>query len=422
MDDDDTTPQQARESLTWWQRVLIGGQVLLAAFIAVPAFVVIYTTTTHLVDPWFGKYSWVVPVTIEVVLAYLFLNGLFLATRQKPGGVLRGVSMAVVAALSITVQVYAGRSAVPDLLGHLAVIVGFFVVMLCGKQTIVLWRGDKVRHDRLSFGEIALHPFRSAGLLWWMSSWGEPSKAVALRRHRALLYARTIAKASEDVGRVPVLWKRRLPDTLAEDFRYGLFPDAVQEAIDAGESTWRPLLRKHVQRELALLDPDTVEDTEADAPLTPENILAGIDPEAVRDMFRDILEDTVRSTVRDTVEDSAGDMFRAALEDSDPDALRDMLRDIIGITDDEDDDEDETGKGGGERRSSWPLAKSVDKQVLIRRIVTEINKWHAKGETRNLPALGLDALLEVRMNRTTAKKLIEEAYASRDTREEAAAQ
>ena len=356
---------------------------------------------------------------IEVVLAYLFLNGLFLATRQKPGGVLRGVSMATVAGLSITVQVYAGRSAVADLLGHLAVIVGFFVVMLCGKQTIVLWRGDKVRHDRLAFGEIVLHPFRSAGLLWWMTSWGEPSKAVALRRHRALLYARTIAKASEHVGRVPVLWKHRLPDTLAEDFRYGVFPDAIQEAIDSGESTWRPLVRKHVQRELALLDPDAAEDTEPDVPVAPENILAAIDPAALRDMFRDSLEDTVRSTVQSTVRDSAGDMLRAGLESSDPDALRDMFRDILGITDE---DEDEKDDSDGEDRFRWPLAKSIDRQVLIRRTVTEIDKWHAEGEARNLPALRLADLLEVRMNRTTAKELITEAYAYRDAREEVKAQ
>jgi hypothetical protein len=254
------------------QKLLAAGLLLLGAVIAGPAFIVIFQTVTRLMDPWMGWWSWVVPVSGEIAFTFLFLNGLLLALRRAPSGTVRGLFMFLVLSGSTFLVAWASREAVPDMAGHLAVVDGFYGVLLAGKSTVMLLRGGKVRADRVSGGEWVAHPLRSARLWRWMRTWDEPSRKAAHARYMRLLYAVALAQADERVGRVPVLWRRRLPVTLRYQLSMGLLP----EPVTAGEGDWQEALAEHVEGQLALL-PDLPADAPEETPaLAPQDTPAGL--------------------------------------------------------------------------------------------------------------------------------------------------
>ncbi len=228
-------------------KLLAAALGLLGTGIAVPAFLVIYKTVTHLMRPYMGDWSWVVPVSGEIAFTFLFLNGVLLALRRAPAGGLRAVLMAAILAGSTFLVTWASRGSVPDAVGHIVVVDGFYGVMLAGKSTLMLLSGGKVRADRISGGEWVAHPWRSAALWRWMRSWDEPSRKSAHDRYMRLLYARAITQSDRRVGRVPFVWRWRLPTTLRYELATGLLPET------GGEGDWKAVLRDHVKTELDLL-------------------------------------------------------------------------------------------------------------------------------------------------------------------------
>jgi hypothetical protein len=249
-------PRDGRQPWPKSHRILAGALMLLGAAIAGPAFIVIYQTVTHLMHPYMGAWSWVVPVSGEIAFTFLFLNGLLLALRRAPAGALRGLLMTAILGGSTFLVAWASSKATPDMAGHLVVVDGFYGVLLGGKSTVMLLRGGKVRADRIGGGEWVAHPFRSAALWRWMRTWDEPSRKAAHERYTRLLYAIAIAQADKRVGRAPLVWRRRLPVTLRFQLGTGQFPAGAGDGDD-----WQHCLREHVTDELDLLPEATPEAT-----------------------------------------------------------------------------------------------------------------------------------------------------------------
>lgn len=379
--------------------------VVVGLSIAVPSFIEIYATATKLMRPSMGHYAWVVPVSGEVAFTWLFIAGVLLTMRKAPAGAFRGLCMFLIAAASVTLQVYAGRSSLPDALGHLVVVGAFFIVILNGKGIITLLRGGKVRADRLTGGEWIVHPLRSAALLWWMTAWAETSKERALHRYMALLYARTITKADPRVGRRPFAWRRHLPETLRYQLSTGLFPKALQAAID-GDNGWQEALPVHIGRQLALLGRPVQGNAPAGlAQGTAQGIGQASAPQAIEGSAQGTQADSAQGTALDTAQGTAqgtpGSTPEGTAQGSGPGTAQGTAQ----------------GSAPKKDRSSWPFAKNIARDMLIARIRTEIGNWEndpanadAVLKGKRLPALGLDARLEVRMNRDTARDLLDEAY------------
>jgi hypothetical protein len=245
------SPDHARpakpDGWTGWQRFLAVLLVLLGLGITVPAFVEIYLTITHLVRPAFGAWAWTVPASGEIAFTFLFLNGVLLAMRRAPGGALRAALMAALMAGSVVLNVWAARDNLPSAVGHVLIVAAFFGVLLAGKATVMTLRGGKVRADRITAGEWVAQPLRSLSLWRWMKTWGEPSRDAALERYMRLMFAFTIAKADDRVGRRPFCWRRKLPDILRYQFATGTLPEA------SGES-WMEAIEGHVRGQLSHLD------------------------------------------------------------------------------------------------------------------------------------------------------------------------
>jgi hypothetical protein len=238
------------------------GQWLLAAVLVLAGagitgitFYVMWDTVTGAVRDSMHRQAWTVPVAGEIAFVFFYLAGVLIAWRKAPPVVARGLFMFLIVTGSVQLNIYAARGNLPDLVGHLLVVGAFFGVLVVGKMVITSLKGGKVRYDRISGGEWVTHPARSASLWWWMKAWGETSRDAALVRYRGLLYARAVVQADNRVGRVPVLWKHRLPVTLRYELSLGELP------VSAGENGWKKALREHVTEQLDLLWEDTSQST-----------------------------------------------------------------------------------------------------------------------------------------------------------------
>ena len=235
------------------QRFLAAVLIVLGVGITIPAFTEIYLTVTHLVRPAFGDWAWTVPVAGEIAFTYLFLSGVLLAMKRAPAGVMRSVLMPVIIAGSVVLNIWAYLGSVPAITGHLIVVVAFFGVLLAGKETVMTLLGGEVKADRLRFGEWVAQPLRTLALWRWMKIWGEPSRKEAHDRYLRLLFAITIAKADERVGRCrrwwsAGYWRKHLPDVL----RYQLATGTLPEPPAYGD--WQEALSGHVTSQLKHLD------------------------------------------------------------------------------------------------------------------------------------------------------------------------
>lgn len=286
-------PDTETRPLTWPQRLFCALLGLVSACIIVPAFYEIFETATSLLRPYMHRTDWIVPVSAEVAFMALFGWGILLAWRKVADVPVRVAGMALLITGSVALQAYAGRSAFPDLIGHLVVVGAFFVVSLTVKAVTVRLRGGKTRGDRLGLGEWLASPARAAGLWRWKNAWAESSAAAARQRYLVLLYVIAVAQAAlaqedERAGRPrrsTFRWRRRLPVTLRYELSTGLLP----AAIAAGAEGWQEAAEAHVWRQLSPLasqhaaaEPEPV--LQAPAPAVPEALPRGASeavPEAV---------------------------------------------------------------------------------------------------------------------------------------------
>lgn len=349
-------PREERDSdWNWKQRLFAGWQLILHLGITGITFYVIYKTATALLHPYMHSLDWTPVAAGEIFFIGLYGNGVLLAWKKKAAGWHRGLMMAGIIAGSVVLQSYAAIGAVPDLVAHLMIVGAFFGLMLDGKSVIRRLRGGKERADRIGSGEWLTHPWRSAALAWWMQAWGETSRVTAMKRYRALLYARTIAKADERIGRVPVLWRWHLPETLRYEFSLGEMP------VKADEYGWMETLRAHITEHLTLL---------------PAVQSRGTDESSDGDTS----QSTDGGSERDSGDGSQGDTRRSSAGDTE--------------------------------RDTWPETRDVDPAVLARMVRTAIGRYErANGDGRRVPDAKLEKLIKVKMSRATAKKLLTTAYA-----------
>jgi hypothetical protein len=349
-------PREERDSdWNWKQRVFAGWQLLLYLSITAVTFYVIYKTVTHLLRPYLHSLDWTPVAAGEIFFVGLYGNGVLLAWKNKAGGWHRALMMAGIIAGSVILNIYGALAAVPDLVAHLMIVGAFFGLMLDGKSVIRRLRGGKGRPDRIGGGQWLTHPLRSAALAWWMQAWGETSREAAGKRYRALLYARTIAKADDRIGRVPVLWRWHLPETLRYEFSLGDLP------VKADEYGWKETLRAHITEQLTLLPAVQPRGTD-------ESSDGGTS------------QSTEGGSGRDSDDGSQGDTRR--------------------------------GSSGDTERDTWPETRDVDPAVLARMVRTAIGRYErANGDGRRVPDAKLEKLIKVKMSRATAKKLLTTAYA-----------
>ena len=362
-------PEHARpeqpKSWTVGQGFLAAGLTGLGLAITFPAFAVLFFTVTHLVNPWFHAWSWTVPASGEIAFMFMWGNGVLLAWRGESGGVLRAVLIAVFIGGSLYLQVYAAHGNPADAASHILIVIAFFGCMLVGKQTIMRLRSAKGRPDRLTTAEWILHPYRSAVLRSWMALWGEPSKKKAQARLAPIRYAVALAQADPRVGRVPFLWRRRLPVTLRYQLSAGEFPASVTAAITYG-TAWHEAVATWVDTELRLLDK-----------ASPGGTAQG-SPEGSR-------ESTSEGSSQGTARGNRGRNPGGSRE-STPGGTRE----------------------GTDDRSEWPEARALDRAVLVRRTKAAMKRWEGK-HGKPLPATQLGAQLKIRMSRDTATGLLDEA-------------
>jgi len=344
------------EGWTLGQATLAVGLLALGAAITVPAFVVLYLTVTHLVYPWLGDWSWTVPASGEIAFTGIWLTGVLLAWRGEPGGAIRPVLLALFAAGSLYLNVYAAHGSAPDAVAHILVVAAFFGYLVVGKSAIGKLRAARGRPDRLSAAEWMLHPYRSASLRSRMALWGETSKARAQRRHSVLLYAIALTQADSRIGKFPFAWRRHLPVTLRYQLGAGEFPAPV-EAVLTGRQPWQEAVRTWVNDELAFLDKAPAEGIpEGSGEGTREGI-----PQGTR-------EGSGEGTSQGT-------------------------------------------RQGSPRAAEWPESRTVPRAVLVQRTRAAMRRWEDRHQGKPLPATQLGAQLKLRMSRDTATALLSEARA-----------
>lgn len=242
---------RARRKAADWTRpqvVLANVLAVLTICITIPAFASLYHTTTALLGPTMHDWARIVPVCGEIAFTYLFLNGVLLALRRAPAGVLRSAFMAALMAGAVALQALASRGSVPALIGHEVVVTAFFGVLLSAKATILTLLGGKVKPDRITLAEWAARPVQSARLWRWRATWGQMKVAEARERYMRLLYVTAITQADPRVGSAAG-WEAALPVTL----RYGLSTGQLPAAITAGEGDWQQAAQEHVRSQLSLL-------------------------------------------------------------------------------------------------------------------------------------------------------------------------
>ena len=354
--------RRQRKASDWTrpQRFLAGVLIVLGVGITIPAFTEIYLTVTHLIRPAFGAWSWTVPVSGEIAFTYLFLNGVLLAMRRAPAGALRSMLIAAIIAGSVILNIWAYLGSVPAITGHLIVVAAFFGVLLAGKETVMTLRGGKVRADRITASAWIAHPLHSARLWRWMATWGEPSRAVAHARYMRLLFAITIAQADDRIGSQRRRWRRNLPEILRYQIAMGELPDPPRYG------DWQEALAGHVTAQLERLP---------------------------------------AAQSGDTDERSDGDTDSDSDERRQDDRERDRRRRNDSDT----------------ARDSWPETKDVDPAVLRRMIRTAIGRYEREHDGARVPDAKLEELIQVRMSRVTAKKLLAAAYGAEGARQRAGA-
>ena len=354
--------RRERKATAWTrpQRFLAGVLIVLGVGITIPAFAEIYLTVTHLIRPAFGAWSWTVPVSGEIAFTYLFLNGVLLAMRRAPGGALRSMLIAVIIAGSVILNIWAYLGSVPAVVGHLIIVAAFFGVLLAGKETVMTLRGGKVRADRITASAWIAHPLHSARLWRWMATWSEPSRDVAHARYLRLLFAITIAQADDRIGSQRRRWRRNLPEILRYQIAMGELPDPPRYG------DWQEALAGHVTAQLERLP---------------------------------------AAQSGDTDERSDGDTDSDSDERRQDDRERDRRRRNDSDT----------------ARDSWPETKDVDPAVLRRMIRTAIGRYEREHDGARVPDAKLEELIQVRMSRVTAKKLLAAAYGAEGARQRAGA-
>jgi hypothetical protein len=135
-----TAPKHARKPWTIPQAILAGACTVLGVAIAVFGFTDIYLSVTHLLHNWWGDWSWTVILLGEgaALGAYLasLLADLRLAKVPRALGLVLAGYLALFAAGSLTLMLYAGHASAPDLVSHAIVPVSFFGYLLLAKVLV----------------------------------------------------------------------------------------------------------------------------------------------------------------------------------------------------------------------------------------------------------------------------------------------
>lgn len=129
-----------RKGWTFWQLVLGVACVLIGTGIAAFGFIDLYLTITHLIAPWWGSWSWTVILLGEGAALGAYLASLLAVLRlvavPRALAVFLGGYLALFAAGSLTLMLYAGRASAPDLVSHAIVPVSFFGYLLLAKVLV----------------------------------------------------------------------------------------------------------------------------------------------------------------------------------------------------------------------------------------------------------------------------------------------
>src|SRR5579859_625219 len=111
-------PRHARPEWTGWQIVLAAACALIGVAVAAFGFLDLYLTVTHLIYPYWGTWSWTVILLTEgsALGCYLgwLLRDLREARRSAGMTVFLAVFLSGFAAVSLALNLYAGRASVPD--------------------------------------------------------------------------------------------------------------------------------------------------------------------------------------------------------------------------------------------------------------------------------------------------------------------
>lgn len=215
----------AREGWTSPQLALAAVYVTLCPLIGLFAFVEIYQTVTHLVNPWFGNWDWTVPASAEGMFTALYAGWVLLELRDDPPARVRlvlGAFLSACGLASYALNIWAAHGIVPDALAHAIVVTAFFGVLIFGK---VLVRRLKVTPAERKT-EAAMTDARQ--------------HAIDLLRDRRGL-----------------LWRWRVPSLLRRQVLAGRLPDEVRSEVSlkvgAGRTSgWEETVRAWVFRELSI--------------------------------------------------------------------------------------------------------------------------------------------------------------------------
>jgi hypothetical protein len=338
--------------------------------IAALTFASIYHTVTTLLRPSMRNWARAVPVAVEITFVFLFVSGVILAIKRKAAGAWRPLAMALIMTGSLLLNVWAFRHNLAAAVGHLMVVVSFFIVLLGAKSFLMALAGGKVRGDGIPLGEWTAHPVHSARLWRWRQGWGEPSLEAARRRYLVLLYVTAIAQADERIG-TGRGWRGNLPVTLRYELSTGLLPSGFA----SGYEGWQEIAGWHVEDELSLLPPLPGHGSAQGGNAAPPEEIAPAAPEA---------------------------------------GIPALPRQAEGSLDGSEHGSTEGTDGGSGEGSSWPERKELTKAELTRRVKAAIGRYERANEGRRLPAYKLSEAIQVRMGRDTAGPLLREVYAAVD--------
>ena len=220
MDAMTTAPRYAPQGWTFPQAVLAAACIVIGTGIAAFGFIDLYLTITHLIAPWWGSWAWTVILLGEGAALGAYLASLLALLRlvsvPRALAVFLGGYLALFAAGSLTLMLYAGRVSAPDLVSHAIVPVSFFGYLLLAKVL--------VRHLSAA-----------------------PPTALDGARADARRYAMDLLR---DRKGITWRWRPSVPSLLRRQVFSGRFPAtvaaAVRESLREYGEPWEPAVRSWV--------------------------------------------------------------------------------------------------------------------------------------------------------------------------------
>jgi hypothetical protein len=228
----------ARKDWTGFEIALGVACGALGGAVAILGFTDIFVTVNHVVAPWWGWLAWTVIVLGEGSGLGSYLGWLLLDLRDKPPRrvkVFCACYLSTFAALSLLLNVYAGRGSVPGTVSHGLAVVAFFGYLVFIKVMVRRLSADPAA-ERLAL-------------------------ALADARQHAIDLCR---------DRRGLLWRYRVPSLLRRQILSGRLADEVREAVTLKVSVgatggWEATVRTWVFRELNLPALASKADSEAAA-------------------------------------------------------------------------------------------------------------------------------------------------------------